>query len=43
MQQLSLVEKTIEVQTKEKQVVKTITGNDLMWSKVNAWLDNCKE
>ncbi len=47
MQQLSLVEKpkekVVEVQTKEKQVVKAITNNDLMWGKINAWLDDCKQ
>ena len=47
MKQLSLVEnpkeKINEVQTKERHVVKTITDNDLMWSKVNVWLENCKQ
>ena len=46
MKQLYLVEKpkekTIEVQTKENRIVKTITNSDLMWSKINAWLEDCK-
>ena len=47
MSQLCLVEKpkekNIEVQTQQKQIVKTITNNDLMWSKINVWLENCKK
>lgn len=47
MPQLCLVqkpkEKIVEVQTKEKKVVKTITGNDLMWNKINTWLEHCKQ
>src|SRR3989338_9107160 len=47
MQQLKLVgkpkENAVEVKDNKNRIVKTITNNDLMWSKVNAWLDNCKQ
>ena len=49
MQQLKLIENPKEKQkidehTEEKKMLKTITdNNDLMWNKVNSWLENCKQ
>jgi len=45
MQQLSLVEKPKEVEQPKqvKKLAKTLVNNDAMWSKVNAWIENCKK
>lgn len=46
MTQLSLIEKPkelkVDVLTKERHIVKTITNSDLMWGKINSWLEDCK-